>query len=141
MAGMFRHQLLLLQTPISKGITSVTITILCLPKINNKVGGIRFGLIDSSAPIPKLGELIGLDVKDVFPSVYLFRFSLSQFRNWVAHFQHSINAFAASVQGSSFRIDPITRLTQPSPIPPGMKEIDWERSHPPEDPYGPLQYG
>ncbi|KAK2947832.1 hypothetical protein BLNAU_17252 [Blattamonas nauphoetae] len=67
---------LLLQSPISKGITTVTITILSLPTVGSRVGGIRFALIDSSAPIPKLGEFIGYDVKGILShSVHRLVFS------------------------------------------------------------------
>ncbi|KAK2949360.1 hypothetical protein BLNAU_15740 [Blattamonas nauphoetae] len=53
----------LLNTPISQGIVSVTLTILTLPR-KASFGVLRFCLLDSTAPVPKLRETVGCDVQD-----------------------------------------------------------------------------
>ncbi|KAK2952897.1 hypothetical protein BLNAU_12218 [Blattamonas nauphoetae] len=51
----------LLRDPITSGIISVTITIQALPSIDHFV---RFGVLDSTAPVPKTGATLGWDVED-----------------------------------------------------------------------------
>ncbi|KAK2949361.1 hypothetical protein BLNAU_15741 [Blattamonas nauphoetae] len=55
---------LLLKTPISQGILSVTITVLSLPRRRNHFGVVWFGLLDSIAAVPKFREALGYNVKD-----------------------------------------------------------------------------
>ncbi|KAK2941165.1 hypothetical protein BLNAU_23930 [Blattamonas nauphoetae] len=62
--GFARHSSALLRDPITSEIVSVTLTILSLPNLDHQVGGIRIGVLDSTAPVPKLGETLGWDVKD-----------------------------------------------------------------------------
>ncbi|KAK2947837.1 hypothetical protein BLNAU_17257 [Blattamonas nauphoetae] len=54
---------ILLKTPITQGIISVTITLLSLP-IPNYLGDVRVGLLDSTAPVPKFRYALGSSVKD-----------------------------------------------------------------------------
>ncbi|KAK2940352.1 hypothetical protein BLNAU_24745 [Blattamonas nauphoetae] len=62
--GFARHSSALLRDPIDNGIVSITLALLSLININDQAGGIRFGLLKSIAPVPKLGEFIGYEVKD-----------------------------------------------------------------------------
>ncbi|KAK2942437.1 hypothetical protein BLNAU_22670 [Blattamonas nauphoetae] len=59
--GFARLSTALLKTPITQGTVSVTVTLLSLPSINYFV---RFDLLDSTAAVPKLGEVLGYNVKD-----------------------------------------------------------------------------
>ncbi|KAK2941967.1 hypothetical protein BLNAU_23120 [Blattamonas nauphoetae] len=64
--NLWKHAIIssvLLQTPITKGIVSVTMTTLSLPMLALS-GEIIFGLLDSTAPVPKFGEELGLTVND-----------------------------------------------------------------------------
>ncbi|KAK2947840.1 hypothetical protein BLNAU_17260 [Blattamonas nauphoetae] len=61
--GPFSNSSVLLNTPISQGIVSVTLTILTLPKTTS-FGVLRFCLLDSTAPVPKLRETVGCDIQD-----------------------------------------------------------------------------
>ncbi|KAK2943251.1 hypothetical protein BLNAU_21823 [Blattamonas nauphoetae] len=62
--GVSRPSSVLLRDPIYNGIVSITISLLSLTRVNHQVGGIRFGFFDSTAPFPKVGEVLGCDVKD-----------------------------------------------------------------------------
>ncbi|KAK2949950.1 hypothetical protein BLNAU_15092 [Blattamonas nauphoetae] len=48
----------LLSDPFTSGIVSITITILSFPR------SFHFGLMDSTSPIPKIGEILGYNVKN-----------------------------------------------------------------------------
>ncbi|KAK2943255.1 hypothetical protein BLNAU_21827 [Blattamonas nauphoetae] len=59
--GSARHSSTFLRDPIDNGIVSVTLTIL---NLSRRSSFIRIGLLDSTAPVPKMDELLGSDVKD-----------------------------------------------------------------------------
>ncbi|KAK2952859.1 hypothetical protein BLNAU_12180 [Blattamonas nauphoetae] len=60
----FNNSSILLKTPITQGIISVTITLLFLPNTVYGPGGINIGLLDSTAPVPKLGENLVWNVQN-----------------------------------------------------------------------------
>ncbi|KAK2947829.1 hypothetical protein BLNAU_17249 [Blattamonas nauphoetae] len=54
---------IVLGDPVTKGIVSVTLTILSFPTVGYHVGAVRIGLLESTAAVPKLGEILGDNVK------------------------------------------------------------------------------
>ncbi|KAK2958956.1 hypothetical protein BLNAU_5972 [Blattamonas nauphoetae] len=109
--GFARHSSALLRDPIDNGIVSITLALLSLININDQAGGIRFGLLKSIAPVPKLGEFIGYEVK-----VQLFVNGRSG-RSFVSGLPPSVRiGFSVFAQETSFRIDRIVKQTQPTPI-------------------------
>ncbi|KAK2943256.1 hypothetical protein BLNAU_21828 [Blattamonas nauphoetae] len=156
----------LIEEPITTGIVTITITLLSLPIVGRLIG-----LLDSTAPIPKLGEMLGFGVNNSLSLIsstgYLCRKTQSLGYNWKiesCHFflkegdcvrmevdmestlrtvQFFVNGesgrcfvsglpqsvrigFSVSGQGTSFRIDRISKQQSPTLFTPEMREIMWK---------------
>ncbi|KAK2957329.1 hypothetical protein BLNAU_7707 [Blattamonas nauphoetae] len=152
---------ILLSNPFTSGIASVTITILSISDRS-----FNSGLMDSTSPIPEIGEALGYGVKN---SVSLSRHGSLFFNTPSSHsvkgcthilkegdsvrmevdldstprtVQFFVNGeageccvsgipssvrigFSLYGEGTSFRIDNISRLSQPTPISKVMREGKW----------------
>ncbi|KAK2961561.1 hypothetical protein BLNAU_3359 [Blattamonas nauphoetae] len=62
--GCARSSAAIVRNPITAGVLSIIVTILSLPTLKDCTGGLRFGVVDSTAPIPELDEAIGTKVKN-----------------------------------------------------------------------------
>ncbi|KAK2942506.1 hypothetical protein BLNAU_22586 [Blattamonas nauphoetae] len=61
--GRTKPSTVLFSEPITKGIVSVTFVVLTLAESGEKKGFINFGLIESSAAVPRLGRVLGKNIK------------------------------------------------------------------------------
>ncbi|KAK2958430.1 hypothetical protein BLNAU_6700 [Blattamonas nauphoetae] len=172
---------ILIEDAFTQGVVSISTTLLSLPiaypytshsiiSASDLNGMVSLGLQDSSSPVPKFSEDLGMDVKD---SVSLDSLSGSIWRNtpsspfkgpstnchskmkegdclrmevnldstprtvqffvngksgdcFVSGLPASVRiGFASPAEDTSFRIDRITRLSQPTPITPEMIELKW----------------
>ncbi|KAK2947839.1 hypothetical protein BLNAU_17259 [Blattamonas nauphoetae] len=55
---------IVLKTPATNGILSVTLVILSLPNVGYGPGGIMIGLLDSTAPVPEVAQCLGIQMKN-----------------------------------------------------------------------------
>ncbi|KAK2946170.1 hypothetical protein BLNAU_18914 [Blattamonas nauphoetae] len=62
--GRTRPSTVLFSEPITKGVVSVTFVVLTLAKSIEQEGFVNFGLLDARATVPRLGLVLGKDVKD-----------------------------------------------------------------------------
>ncbi|KAK2946599.1 hypothetical protein BLNAU_18435 [Blattamonas nauphoetae] len=150
-----------LSKPFTSGIISITITIL-----STSNGYIRFGLMDSTSPIPKTDKTLGLNVEnsvslDNYGTLWFSTPSSDSFEDCTSFLkegaclrmevdldstprtlqffkngragQHYMSELPSSVRigfsvwkpETSFRIDNISRLSQPTPISDEMMEVKW----------------
>ncbi|KAK2946475.1 putative CAMK family protein kinase [Blattamonas nauphoetae] len=61
--GRAKQSTVLISEPITKGVVSVTFVVLTIAESGEEKGSIHFGLLDSSAAVPKLGRVLGKNVK------------------------------------------------------------------------------